>query len=52
MVPSPLPVFTGILQLASEPVTVPTDAPLTLPVVVTEKSLAESPVTDAANVAV
>ena len=50
--PSPEPVFIVTVQLVPEPLTVLTLAPLTLPVVVNEKSLVDNPLTDAANVAV
>ena len=43
MVPSPDPVFTGIVQVVPEPVGVPTLAPEIPPVVVSEKLAAVKP---------
>lgn len=49
--PSPLPVFTVIVQLVPEPDTLAITAPLT-PLVLKVKSAVDKPLTDAANVAV
>ena len=52
MVPSPEPVLTVMVHEVPEPDTLLTLAPLTPPVVLNEKSLADKPVTEAAKVAV
>ena len=52
MVPSPVPVVTGMVQVVPDPVTVPMLAPVTPPVTVKIKLEAVTPVTDEPNVAV